>query len=230
MTMCYIRISVAILLFFFGLNFSLAQENLTGYLQPQIAINYKISGNYFHNFSLAQRNYIYDESNLQLETRQLDLAHFSKWKIQDNQSLSIGIQYRFSENFESSEHNELRFIQQHNITSKPRNVRFGHRVRSEQRITSLLTIHRFRYRFAIDFPLNGENLDVGEPYLVASAESLWSIAKSNKPEFDQRFSGNIGWQLKEKTKLQLGIEYRTENHFQEIENVLFLNTNLVLSL
>jgi hypothetical protein len=62
----------------------------------------------------------------------------------------------------------------------------GYRVRAEQRITDKPTIHRFRYRFAIDFPLQGEALDVGERYAVFSAKSLLSVAKALLPEYDQR--------------------------------------------
>jgi hypothetical protein len=47
-------------------------------------------------------------------------------------------------------------------------------------------MHRFRYRFAIDFPLQGEALDVGERYAVFSAKSLLSVAKALLPEYDQR--------------------------------------------
>lgn len=106
----------------------------------------------------------------------MDLAHFSKLKIRDNQSIALGLQYRFRQNFENGE-NELRLTQQYNITNKPNAVRFGHRLRTEQRITNSLTTHRFRYRFALDFPLVGEKLDTGEPYFVGSFENLLSVAK-----------------------------------------------------
>lgn len=206
------------------------QNNLTAYLQPQIALNYDVRQGYSHNFSLEQRNYVYDDNDLQLKTRQLDVAHFSNLKIRDNQSLAFGILYRFRENFEPDRNNELRLTQQYNITFKPRIARFGHRFRSEQRITSTLTTHRFRYRFAIDLPLNGEQLDVGEAYLVGSTESLLSVARGQGPEYDQRITGTIGWLLNEKTKLQFGLEYRAENYVQETENVLFLHVNLIFSL
>jgi hypothetical protein len=207
-----------------------SQDTFTAYLQPQVALNYKVVAGYSHNFSMTQRNYLYDTSELQLKTRQLDLAHFSNLKIRDNQSLAFGIQYRFRKNFEPDRNNELRLTQQYNSTSKPRIARFGHRVRSEQRITSTLTTHRFRYRFAIDFPLNGEKLDVGETYVVASTESLLSVAKGQGPAYDQRITGTIGWLLTEKTKLQFGLEYRAENYARRTEDVVFLNANLIFSL
>ncbi len=207
-----------------------AQENLTGYWQPQIALNYKVIGSYSHNFSVANRNYIYDNEEFTLQGRQLDLAHFSKLKIRDNQSIALGLQYRFRQNFENGE-NELRLTQQYNITNKPNAVRFGHRLRTEQRITNSLTTHRFRYRFALDFPLVGEKLDTGEPYFVGSFENLLSVAKNNAPQYDTRLSAQVGWQLNLGIKFQMGVEYRMEDYSSGLpQNILFLLTSAQLSL
>lgn len=227
--MCYIR-TILFFLAIYSFQGMFAQENLTGYFQPKTALNYKITDNYKHNFSLAKRSFIFEDEASTFRVRQLDLVHFSNLKIRDNQSVALGIQYRFRENFESDKSNELRLTQQFNITTKPRVIRYGHRFRSEQRITDVLTIHRFRYRFTLDFPLKGEELDVGEPYFVGNLEPLLSVAAGHDPEYDGRVTANIGWLLQEKTKLQFGLEYRTEDYTQEQENILFFNTNLVLSL
>ncbi len=207
-----------------------AQDDLTGYLQPKIAINYAISDSYHHNFSLGNRTYIFKDENFTLEPRQIDLIHFSNLKTRDNQSLAFGIQYRFREVFDNEKHNELRLTQQYNITSKPRVIRFGHRLRSEQRLLKKLTIHRFRYRFTIDFPLQGEQLDIGETYLVANTEAILNVSKSFRPQYDQRFTANLGWLFNEGTKFQLGIEYRFENYSSKTENIFFALTSLILTL
>lgn len=207
-----------------------SQDNLTGYWQPQIAVSYDVTGIYSHNFSVANRNYIIDDSEVLLKTRQIDLAHFSKLNIKDNQSIALGVQYRFRNNFDGGE-NELRFTQQFNVTHKPFAVRFGHRFRSEQRITQPLTTHRFRYRFAVDFPLMGEKLDQGEPYFVGGFENLLSVAKGNAPEYDTRLSAQVGWQLGGGLKLQAGVEYRIEDYTaDQPQNVIFLLTSAQLSL
>lgn len=229
MIMCFIK-----RFFLFTLLLSIAplwsQKNLTAYWQPQAAVNYKVTGSYSHNFSLANRNYIFDNEEFLLKGRQLDLAHFSNLKIRDNQSIALGIQYRFRNNFEDKE-NELRITQQYNITKKPNAIRYGHRVRAEQRITKSITTHRFRYRFAVDFPLIGEKLDLGEPYFVGSLENLLSVAKGNSPEYDTRLSGQIGWQLHSDVKFQMGVEYRLEDYSSSLpQNILFLSTSMQLSL
>ncbi|MDF0707219.1 DUF2490 domain-containing protein [Muricauda sp. 81s02] len=219
-----------ILLLFLSMALVQGQENLTGYWQPQFAINYHVAGSYSHNFSIANRNYIFADEEFTLKGRQLDVAHFSQLKIRDNQSIALGIQYRFRNNFENRE-NELRITQQYNFTNKPFAVRYGHRFRTEQRITKSLTTHRFRYRFAMDFPLMGEKLDPGEPYFVGSIENLLSVAKQNVPQYDTRLSGQIGWQLYGGFKFQMGIEYRMEYFTSNFpQNILFLLTSAQLSL
>ncbi len=206
-----------------------AQENLTAYWQPSAAVNYAVSEIYSHNFSLQNRNYIFDDEETQLSVRQLDLVHFSNLKVQDNQSIALGVLYRFRETFYGGA-NELRLTQQYNITSKPFVVRYGHRLRTEQRITSVRVTHRFRYRFTLDLPLKGEKLDVGEPYLVSNMESLLSVAKEKQPQYDARFTLHLGWKLSEQMKLQLGVEYRTEDIAQDLQHVLFFLSALNVSL
>lgn len=207
-----------------------AQDNLTTYWQPEFAINYDVNKVYSHNFSVTNRNYIIEDSEVLLKTRQIDLVHFSKLDIKDNQSIALGIQYRFRNNFDGGD-NELRLTQQYNVTSKPFSVRYGHRFRAEQRITQPLTTHRFRYRFAMDFPLKGEKLDMGEPYFVGGFENLLSVAKGNSPQYDTRLNGQVGWQLEHGLKIQVGVEYRMEEYTSGLpQNVVFLLTSAQLSL
>jgi len=229
MTMCFIRKLLVIITFFFTISL-LAQKNLIGYFEPSVALNYEAATNYLHNFSISNRNYIYNEEAYLFKTRQIDLSHFSELKISSNKSISLGIQYRFRSNFEPDKTNELRLTQQYNFTSKPNKIRFGHRFRSEQRLQPSQTVFRFRYRFAVDLPLQGDKLDIGEAYLISSTECLLSVAKANTPSYDQRFSTQIGYKLSEVSKLQIGLEYRLEDYTNQLEHVLFLNSSLIFSL
>ena len=207
-----------------------SQEDLVSFWQPGIAVNYKVAPGYEHNFSLTKRTFTYRDSDLLFDVRQLDLVHFSKLKLLDNQSLGFGIQYRFRKVFEPDNGNELRLSQQYNITFRPRVVRFGHRLRSEQRIFKQRTVHRLRYRFAFDRPLVGEKLDIGEAYLVGTLESLLSIGSGQSPQYDQRVALNVGWLVSQKSKIQAGLEYRREDFTNIGQDVLFFNTSLILSL
>ncbi|MBS9462422.1 DUF2490 domain-containing protein [Flagellimonas sp. 389] len=215
---------------FLWTSFLASQENLTGYLQPQAAINYSLSKTYSHNLSMAKRSFFIEEGDFGARIRHVDLVHFSNLKLADNKSIALGVQYRFRNNFEDNP-NELRLTQQYNFTKRPFVIRFGHRFRAEQRITEPLTTHRFRYRFAVDFPLKGEKLNVGEPYFVGGFENLLSVAKGNSSEYDTRISGQVGWQLPGGLKVQGGIEYRMEDYTSGLpQNVVFLLTNIQLSL
>nr|WP_298996812.1 DUF2490 domain-containing protein [uncultured Allomuricauda sp.] len=207
-----------------------AQENVTGFWQPQAALNYDVSPTYGHNFSIAYRSFFLRDEDFNFRSRQLDLVHFSKLVIKENQSVALGIQYRFRDIFEDAS-NELRLTQQFNFTYRPITIRYGHRFRSEQRITTNLTTHRFRYRFAIDFPLKGQKLNLGEPYFAGSAEQLLSVAKGESSQYDFRLSGQIGWQLEKGFKFQMGVEYRFEEYTApEIQHVIFLLTSVQLSI
>ncbi|RRQ50339.1 DUF2490 domain-containing protein [Maribacter algicola] len=228
---CIKRISVLLfLIVFMAPSVNLAQDNLTGYWNPQVALNYDVTPNYSHNFSIENRSFLYRDSDVQLTVRQIDINHFSNLKTRDNQSVGFGIKYRIRNSFDNNANNELRLTQQFNVTFKNGSIRYGNRFRAEQRITNENTVHRFRYRFAIDFPLKGEELDVGEPYLVLSTEALLSVGKSMNPEYDQRITPKLGWILSPTTKFQIGGEYRAENYLHTTENVLFFLTELVLSL
>ena len=170
-----------------------------------------------------------EEGETTFSNRQIDLVHFSNYKIRENQSLAFGIQYRFRESFDGGA-NELRLTQQYNQRSRPFVIRFGHRIRSEQRITKARTTHRFRYRFALDFPLQGEKLDVGEAYLVATVEPLLSVTRGRNPEYDGRISAQIGWQLQKDFKIQFGTEYRMEDFTHTLpEHVFFILSSVQLT-
>lgn len=206
-----------------------SQSDFTTFFEPLVAVNHKVSDSYKVNFATVSRSYLYRDDEIEFTVRQLQFVHFSTFNFNSNHSISGGIMYRFRENFEDKS-NELRLTQQYNYVNRPSVVRFGHRFRSEQRITTENTVHRFRYRFTIDLPLSGEKLDVGEPYFVANTETLLSVANVDTPQIDHRFTSQIGWQLTENTKFQTGLEYRFEDYTNDTQNVLFILTSLILKL
>lgn len=213
--------------FFCGMLF--AQNNFIGFWEPEISLNSKVSESYSLNFSVRKRSFYYNNERLTLNVRNIDIGHFSTFNLQPHHTASFGLMYRERGQIDGGS-NELRLTQQYNINHRLRIVRFGHRLRAEQRITQNPLIHRFRYRFAVDFPLEGEKTDPGEAYLVTSTESLLSVAKASKPELDQRFTVQIGWLFKGDVRLQAGAEYRVEDFGQRPQHVLFLLQSLIFSL
>jgi len=206
-----------------------AQESFTGYWESSMALNYRVTNTYTHNFSLANRSYLIQDEAFGLTIRQFDLAHFSALKLRDNQSIGLGLQYRFRKAFDKNTGNELRLTQQYNITSRTGAIRIGHRLRSEQRIFSAVTVHRFRYRFALDSPLQGEQLDIGETYLVSSLESLLSVTRVQGPQYDHRIRMQLGWLLQAGVNMEVGLEYRFEDYTNDTSQILFILNSLVFS-
>lgn len=226
--MYYIKNSLALFVCLLCLNL-FSQNDFESLGETSFALNHKVNGDYKINFAVRSRYYLYQDNDFNFENRQLDMVHFSTLNLDYNHSLSLGVQYRLRESIDRGS-NELRLTQQFNYTKKNLALRFGHRVRFEQRILDNLTILRSRYRFALDFPLNGEKLDVGESYIITSMEALMSKSKKIKPEIDHRTTAHLGWLVSEKLKLQFGIEYRFEALNIKTEEKLFALTTFILKI
>lgn len=206
-----------------------AQNDFSSLGESELAINSDVTDTYKVNFGLRTRYFLYNGANFLVKTRQIDVIHFSTLTLDYNHDVSIGIQYRNRSIFNDTP-NELRFTQQFNYTKQGFGIRYGHRFRTEQRILSDKTILRHRYRFAVDFPLNGEKLDIGEAYLISSMEMLLSLSNADRPEIDHRTSGQIGWQISNDLKLQTGLEYRLEAINIETDHRLLLLTSAILKI
>lgn len=227
--MSYTKILLVLLACFASLNTLFSQSDFEGLGETSFAVNTDINNNYKINFAVRSRYYLYLEDNFSFENRQLDFVHFSTLNLDYNHSVSLGIQYRIRESIDGGS-NELRLTQQFNYTKKREAIRFGHRVRFEQRILEDLTILRSRYRFALDFALNGEKLDIGEAYIVGSMEALLSNSKNEKPEIDHRTTAHIGWLMSKSLKLQFGMEYRFEAINLNTEQKLLFLTSAILKI
>lgn len=225
--MHYTKNLICVLLFVCFKN--VAQNNFETLGESAFAVNHKVSKNYSLNFALKDRYYLYKAADFTFEQRQIDIVHFSTFKLNYNHDLSVGLQYRNRDLFSNSS-NELRITEQFNYKKQKIGIRYGHRFRAEQRILNTKTIFRQRYRFAIDFPLNGEKLNIGESYLVNTVEGLLSVSKKDRPETDIRISSQIGWQVTEVLKLQTGLEHRFEAFNLKTKNNLFILTTAVLKI
>lgn len=206
---------------------SKAQDDFVALGESAFAVNHNVSKNYSVNFAMRSRYFLYQNKNIQYQQQQMDVFHFSTFKLNFSHDLSFGIYYRNRDIFETGS-DELRFTQQFNYKKQKLGVRYGHRFRAEQRILNTKTIFRQRYRFAVDFPLNGEKLDIGEPYFVGAFEGLLSLSNPDAPEIDQRTTAQIGWQLTENLKLQAGLEYRLEAFNIKGRNNLFVLSSAIL--
>lgn len=107
-------------------------------------------------------------------------------------------------------------------------ARIGNRARAEYRyFTQEANELRFRYKLSYDIPLNGREIDPGENYLVVSNELLGAIVEENfTPE--NRFYAGIGWQLRNRRKVETGVEHRADDYFNDTSHTLLFVTSFYL--
>lgn len=103
----------------------------------------------------------------------------------------------------------------------PGGKRIANRVRLEQRIRPDDYVNRLRYRFGFDSPLNGEQLDPGEAYIILSNEFLWTFNSVSQSSENRLYAG-IGWFFNRKYKVESGIQYRLARVNENFENVIWL--------
>jgi len=208
----------------FGIK-GLAQDYLETFSESAFALRHRVNKSYSTNWELSTRAYLNQDDQFSYVTRQIQFGHFSTYKLNLKNSIALGLMYRNRDVFENSS-NEVRITQQFNRKSIYKTLRFGHRFRSEQRFYKNFTAYRFRYRLALDLPLQGLKLDVGETYLVITSEGLLTTAKPNKPEIEYRLSPAVGILLSEQLILEFGVELRLDEININTNEVLFFNTSV----
>lgn len=209
---------------------SKAQEKFTGNYEPYIKLEYKVTGVYSHKFIVEERINWYSKENLNANITQLDLAHFSTFKLSDKSALALGVQFRFEENFDKTQENELRFTEEYKYSYKIQNSKIQHRLRSEQRITTSSTSHRIRYKWGLTYPLKRNKINLSKIYVIANLETLLTLSQFKKPKYQQRIGTGIGWYLNKFTKLELVAEYRLDDFANNLDHELFLVTGVNLNL
>ncbi len=209
---------------------SFGQEKFNGFYEPYIKLEYDVSKKFSQEFILEERTIWYDDQSFKFQVKQIDIAHFSKLKLSDKNTVAFGIQYRFRENFDKDKENELRFTEEYTYTTKPKATEFEHRVRAEQRITSSETSHRFRYNFAVNISFNGTEIKKGNAYMIGDLETLLTVAKTSKPEYEQRIGAGVGFVVSDLMKIELVTEYRLSDFTQDLVHELYFVTGLKISL
>ena len=130
--------------------------------------------------------------------------------------------YRFAEGFEHQSFNEFRLTQQFHAMIKPNVIRYAHRFRLEECFIGSDTFMRLRYRMGIDFPLNGQALDLKEAYTLFNLESLLQLNRNLSPRVGFRISGGVGILITPKLKLQAILQHRFEHLTQKQEGRWFV--------
>lgn len=224
------KIFFSIILILMGTPAIFGQNKFNGFYEPYIKLEYDISKNYSQDITIEERTIWFDDESFKLDVKQIDLAHLSKLKLSDKSAVAVGIQYRFRENFVKDKKNELRFTEQYTFTTKPNVTEFEHRFRAEQRITSSETSHRFRYNYAVSRSFNKSEIMKGNAYMIGDLETLLTLAKTTKPEYEQRIGAGVGWALSDLIKIELVTEYRLSDFTQNLLHELYFLSGMKISL
>lgn len=211
-----------------------SQNNSTLFFEPEVEINYKVSQNYSHSFGVEHRTIFYQDSEFEYQTQHLEFAHTSAFALQNNQSVALGIQYRFKNNFNVAQENEFRLQQAYHWENKISPFVLEQKLKMEQRFYTSVTKHRMRYQLGVSIPLQSGSFPDGftknENYIALEIESLFEISKTQKPEYEQRLSGVFGWQLRPRTNLEIGLEYRLADYTQHLKHELFFVTGIDIAI
>jgi hypothetical protein len=177
---------------------------------PDIAINVKLSDNYFLNTKTEAFHYFFerDLNNSPIRVSNFDGTDFQFFltkRLNPFNRISLGYQYGFDPGDPCSH----RLIQQISHIDRPGNLTIGHRFRSDQTFYKEESFKfRFRYRFSLEVPLQGQALDPGEFFLLASKEVLFDYQDSIFG-FENRLVFNTGYMINPLQKLQFGFDLRS---------------------
>lgn len=221
-----------IIIFFFVITAStVAQESRRLVWEGGVAIDYELIKGFRFNSSLMQRTAFLEnnEGNF-TELSFLEINHFITRKLNPIMNVSLGYKYRNNEPVDQLDVFEHRFTEQLAYTHLDRRLRLVSRVRLEQRIRSTNYANRYRYRLSFDAPLRGEKIDPGEFFIVGSSELLYEDLKGGSNTWENRLSGSLGYVISENIKADFTLTLRLEDINIKTEEVLFLNTGIIIRL
>lgn len=194
-----------------------AQQNqifFTG-IFPEVSLTKKVNDRIKLNFKVENQEIFFNNQDSQSENPQFthyrtDLMMFFDRSIRPGVSVGLGVFHRFQENEDGN-----RIIQQLAILQRMRNLRINHRMRTDQTFTRNDEFEvRFRYRFSMEIPLEGDEVDPKEFYTVLSEESIFSY-KGRDFEIENRTAIALGKLFNSQEKLEWALDYRTDGYIQE---------------
>ena len=204
-----------VFLFFSGFEEVIAQERqvfFTG-IFPEVSLTKSINPLYKLNFKVENQEVIYnnrDVENPQFKHYRTDLMLFFDRNIRPGMSVALGVFHRFQDDEDAN-----RIIQQLAVLQRMRSLRINHRFRTDQTFTKNEDLEvRFRYRFSLEIPLEGAEVDPGEMYMVFSEEPIFS-SKSGDFEIENRVVVALGKMFNKQEKFEWALDYRTDGFIQE---------------
>lgn len=227
------RFSFVLLLVFLISETTLAQRGhlFSSGLFPEAQLSYNINKNYYVTHKVESQHGMFDAQRLNRELEyshtQTDLQTFIGKKINPFVKVDLGYQYRIEKG-----ENTHRSIQQVAILQRTNFFRVGHRIRTDQTYFNEESILlRIRYRYAVQVPLQGRDLDPGEKYVTLSNEVIY-MSQDSEDDIENRLVASLGFYVDDNTKYEIGLDYRTDDYLVEdrFRSRLWLKFGVYLSL
>lgn len=194
---------------------TLAQSTYQAGILPSINFNYKLKNDWSSNFKIESRQMLQSgtftgDRDKNYDYVLTDFSLIAAKKVGLNARISGGVLFRFRNG--NSIH---RLIQQYTAIQRLPRFRLAHRVVTDQTFSPAeATEYRLRYRLASEIPLNGQSADPKEFYLKISNEYINSLQNSDY-DLEIRFVPLLGYAIKEKHKIELGLDYRVNSFLNQ---------------
>nr|MBI1229104.1 DUF2490 domain-containing protein [Cytophagales bacterium] len=187
------------------------RHRFTSGLFPEAQLTYDLSDAYYITHKIESQHGMFDAQRLNRELAYshtlTDLQSFVGRRITPFVKVDLGYQYRIEDG-----ENTHRPIQQVAILQRGNFFRIGHRIRTDQTFFSEeAVLLRLRYRYAVQLPLQGTQLDPGEKYLTLSNEVIY-MTQSAEDDIENRLVASLGFYVDDNTKYEVGVDYRTDDY------------------
>ncbi len=211
---------------------TIAQKGITLQYEPTFSYTKGLSNRWSVTSKLASRNTFLDTSEegtiARYQLNFLEAQFFGTYNLWNSNKLGIGYTFRATDLLESPGF-EHRSTEQIAFVTNVGNSHLAHRVRAEQRSRTAGYTNRLRYRLSYDKPLNGQELDPGEKYIVVSDELLYTF-NAVESSAENRISLSIGWLLQKGRKFEIGIQHRLDDiGSQPLEHTAWFTTTYYIS-
>lgn len=218
-----------IALLFFSCALVQAQENFSLYNEPEISLEVETDTPWSYEFGVAHRRLVYAKEEYAFVAKNIELSHFTYYKIGKHSKLGLGLTYKFTELFTTTAHDKFLIMQQFSHAKTYNWVKIGHRLRVEERFQKEFSL-RPRYKLSAEVELSSTQKKVAGFSLSVYTEALLILSKYNSSRLDQRFGFSIEKGLSEDVAIEIGLEYQHEDYTHNPEVDLFILSGLSISL
>lgn len=211
------KIILTAILVLFAVNLYSQNTYKTGFA-PELSMNVKFGAKFSLNTKIE--SFFYDEFD------GTDFQFVLSYRNSPFSSFAAGYQYSLKHNKPDNH----RVIQQLSLLQRLGSINLNHRFRTDQTFYNDDPFKfRVRYRLSSEVPFSGRTLDPNELYLILSDEVIYGSQDSTN-EFENRVVSAVGYYFANKSKFQLGFDYRLNFKNDKTDNRLIFKVAYFISL